>query len=99
MQTLLALPMELRENLLTLGVYKPEGMHAVSVHLAVTLRHADIRIEPGQHVSRLGSPREEIEGQVWILNVRGRRRLVGMHEVGEFYRVTDEEDRLVDAGN
>ena len=48
-------------------------------------------------MSRFWRAGKEVERQIRVLDVGDRRRLVGVHKIRELDRVSDEEDRLVDA--
>lgn len=86
------LEVELDVEDLTLGVDPTEGVTAVSVHVAVSVRGTTIGEEDADLVSTLGGQTPEIPGHVAVLAVGLGVSLLGVDEVRELDGVSNEED-------
>ena len=95
---LVALEVELHPVTFAGSVHPLEGVRPIAVHVAPARRQAPIAEQPGELVRGLGRVREEIPNVVGFLLVGVGVVLLGVDEVGELQRVTDEEDRGVVAG-
>ena len=75
----------------TLGINPLEGMRAVAVHMAVSVRGASIREQDHNLVLRLRSVTPEIKGHVRVLDACLWVSLLGVDEVWELNGVLDKE--------
>ncbi len=97
LEALLGLPVEFDEGRFALGVDEAEGVDAEAFHRAEGARDRAVRHHPHDHMEALGHQAHEIP-EIVVGRLRLREGSVGlglhrMHEVGEFHRILDEEDR------
>ncbi len=93
LNSLFCLEMKLHPPVFSLLVVPHQGMSAVTVHVAIRSRCTPIRKQYSDLVYRLWSEREKIPEHVRVLQISGRVTFLGVYEVGEFHRVSNEEYR------
>lgn len=91
LDALISLEMELNPVSFTLVVNPLESVGRITVHSSETIRGTSVREQDSHLMGRFWSLREEIPEHVSALEIALRVSLLGVDEIREFNRVSDEE--------